>query len=95
MNMITPIALVLLLSACSNNPVVLPAPPPEIIRITPPETLLTQESQPLIPNPDTATQLDVGNYINDLHAWGQRGWVRINEIKNWKMMPVPVKDKRK
>lgn len=74
------IAIAALLISCASNP--LPEAP-DTVRITPPASHLGLDLEPAAPDPDTSTQLDAADYLNDLHAWGKRGWARVLEIKTW------------
>lgn len=74
------ILIALLLGGCASNP--LPEAP-DTVRITPPASHLGVDPEPAAPDPDTATQSAVADYLNDLSAWGKRGWARVLEIRTW------------
>lgn len=69
-----------LLYGCASNP--LPEAP-ATVRVTPPASHLGIDPEPAAPDPDAATQRDAADYLNDLHAWGKRGWARVLEIRTW------------
>lgn len=59
------------------------APPPAVEHVSValvPETLLTRQDAPAIPDPDTATQKDVAALLAHLWAWGEAGWGNVDAI---------------
>lgn len=71
------------LAACSGAPEAPPALPPVMVQQTvcaAPVGMTAPEAAPARPEGDY-TQRDVALYVEGLHRWGYRGWLRLARVR--------------
>lgn len=84
MKMIGAVLAVLAVAGCAATPEPMPrpAPVPAPVLCALPEGQAVPEPEPERPA-GSYTQRDVALYIERLHRWGSRGWVRLSAAREW------------